>query len=180
MLLQSLLLSAALLTPGQTEITEQQINSMLDHQGLVERNVDMPGLFSAKLTLNHGEVQLGRQQEDVARVIGKGDARLAMGNKAPVDAKVAITFDGKPRYDATTHSLYLDDAKVVSYSMEPKEVQAQYGVMLELMLQNLQQRLVNQPIYRLGAQNKQLLWWRQHLTGVDVEPGKLLLLINKG
>ncbi|MFR9721388.1 DUF1439 domain-containing protein [Aeromonas diversa] len=175
MVLQSLLLSLALLTPGQSEISEQQLTSLLNQKGQIERQVQMQGLFDARLRLTEGTVQLGRDQPGLARVTGRGTATIAMGNKPPVDARLSVTLDGKPRYEAQSHVLYLDDARIVDYKMEPKEAQMQYGMMVNLLLQNLQQRMQGQPVYRLDGKDAHSRWWRDNLTGIEVLPGKLKL-----
>lgn len=179
MILQSLLLSAALLGAGQTEISEQQINTLLDHKGKVERQVQMPGLFSAHLRLTKGEVELGRQQTGMARVHGYGNATISMGNKPPVDARLQVTFEGKPRYDVASKSLYLDDANLIDYQIAPQQAQQQYGLMINMALQSLKQRLINQPIYTLKDDQRHR-WWRDNLTGIEVVPGKLRLLTKQG
>ncbi|MDO2947425.1 DUF1439 domain-containing protein [Aeromonas simiae] len=176
MILQSLLLTAALLSPGQSEITESQINALLARQEGIQRDVQMPGLFQGQLALTEGTVQIGRQQANTVRIESRGTARMAMGDKPPVDATLRVTFDGKPRYEPGSHAIYLDDAKLVDYRIEPQSVQQQYGLVVNLMLQSLQQRMKGKPVYRITGKGAEQTWWREHLTGVEVQPGKLKLL----
>ncbi|TNI63374.1 hypothetical protein CF133_23165 [Aeromonas salmonicida] len=179
MVLQSLLLSLALLAPGQSEVSEQQLTTLLNQKGQIERQVQMKGLFDARLQLTEGEVELGRQQPGMARVTGRGTATITMGNKPPVDARLFVTLDGKPRYEAQSHALYLDEARVVEYRMEPKEAEQQYCIMVNLLLQSLQQRLQGQPVYRLDGKDARTRWWRDNLNGIEVLPGKLKLTLKE-
>lgn len=73
MILQSMLLSLAMLGQGSYDINEQQINQYLQSQVQVDKQLELPGIIKAHVQLEQSDVQIGRQSPDTARVFGKGN-----------------------------------------------------------------------------------------------------------
>jgi hypothetical protein len=112
MILQSMLLSLAMLGQGSYDINEQQINQYLQSQVQVNKQLELPGIIKAHVQLEQSDVQIGRQSPDTARVYGKGKLKIALPDQTEYDARLNMTYEARPRYDKAQSALVLE--KVVS------------------------------------------------------------------
>ena len=69
MILQSMLLSLAMLGQGSYDINEQQINQYLQSQVQVDKQLELPGIIKAHVQLEQSDVQIGRQSPDTATML---------------------------------------------------------------------------------------------------------------
>lgn len=178
MILQSMLLSLAMLGQGSYDINEQQINQYLQSQVKVDKQLELPGIIKAHILLEQSDVQIGRQQPDTARVYGKGKLKIALPDNTEYDASLQMTYEARPRYDKSQSALFLDNMKLVEYKLEPEAAQQKFGLMLGMLLQSMEKRLETQPVYRLDDKDPQQAWLKENLLGVELSPGKIHLLTN--
>ncbi|MEL3919861.1 MULTISPECIES: DUF1439 domain-containing protein [Aeromonas] len=178
MILQSMLLSLAMLGQGSYDINEQQINQYLQSQIKVDKQLELPGIIKAHVLLEQSDVQIGRQQPDTARVYGKGKLKIALPDNTEYDASLQMTYEARPRYDKSQSALFLDNMKLVEYKLEPEAAQQKFGFMLGMLLQSMEKRLETQPVYRLDDKDPQQAWLKENLLGVELSPGKIHLLTN--
>ena len=92
MILQSMLLSLAMLGQGSYDINEQQINQYLQSQVQVDKQLELPGIIKAHVQLEQSDVQIGRQRPDTARVYGKGKLKIALPDNTEYDARLQMTY----------------------------------------------------------------------------------------
>ncbi|MCZ0752665.1 DUF1439 domain-containing protein [Aeromonas enteropelogenes] len=178
MILQSMLLSLAMLGQGSYDINEQQINQYLQSQVKVDKQLELPGIIKAHVLLEQSDVQIGRQQPDTARVYGKGKLKIALPDNTEYDASLQMTYEARPRYDKSQSALFLDNMKLVEYKLEPEAARQKFGLMLGMLLQSMEKRLETQPVYRLDDKDPQQAWLKENLLGVELSPGKIHLLTN--
>ncbi len=112
MILQSMLLSLAMLGQGSYDINEQQINQYLQSQVQVDKQLELPGIIKAHVQLEQSDVQIGRQSPDTARVFGKGRLKIALPDQTQYDALLNMTYEARPRYDKAKSALFLDNMKL--------------------------------------------------------------------
>ena len=124
MILQSMLLSLAMLGQGSYDINEQQINQYLQSQVQVDKQLELPGIIKAHVTLEQSDVQIGRQRPDTARVYGKGKLKIALPDNTEYDARLQMTYEARPRYDKSQSALFIDNMKLVEYKLEPEAAEA--------------------------------------------------------
>ncbi len=117
MILQSMLLSLAMLGQGSYDINEQQINQYLQSQVQVNKQLELPGIIKAHVQLEQSDVQIGRQSPDTARVYGKGKLKIALPDQTEYDARLNMTYEARPRYDKAQSALFLDNMKLIEYKL---------------------------------------------------------------
>jgi len=176
MILQSMLLSLAMLGQGSYDINEQQINQYLQSQIQLDKQLELPGIIKAHVQLEQSDVQIGRQQPDTARVYGKGKLKIALPDNTEYDARLQMTYEARPRYDKAQSALFLDNMKLVEYKLEPEAAERKFGMMLGMLLQSMEKRLESKPVYRLDAKDPQQAWLKENLLGLELSPGKIHLL----
>ncbi|EKP0306306.1 DUF1439 domain-containing protein [Aeromonas veronii] len=176
MILQSMLLSLAMLGQGSYDINEQQINQYLQSQVQVDKQLELPGIIKAHVKLEQSDVQIGRQQPDTARVYGKGKLKIALPDNTQYDARLQMTYEARPRYDKSQSALFLDNMKLVEYKLEPEVAERKFGMMLGMLLQSMEKRLESKPVYRLDDKDPQQAWLKENLLGLELSPGKIHLL----
>ena len=80
MILQSMLLSLAMLGQGSYDINEQQINQYLQSQVQVNKQLELPGIIKAHVQLEQSDVQIGRQSRtppgSMARASSRSPCRI--------------------------------------------------------------------------------------------------------
>ena len=176
MILQSVLLSLAMLGQGSYDINEQQINQYLQSQVQVDKQLELPGIIKAHVQLEQSDVQIGRQSPDTARVFGKGKLKISLPDQTQYDALLNMTYEARPRYDKTQSALFLDNMKLIDYKLEPAEAEQKFGFMLRMLLQSMEKRLETQPVYKLDDKDPNQAWLKETLLGLELSPGKIRLL----
>ncbi len=176
MILQSMLLSLAMLGQGSYDINEQQINQYLQSQVQVDKQLELPGIIKAHVTLEQSDVQIGRQRPDTARVYGKGKLKIALPDNTEYDARLQMTYEARPRYDKSQSALFLDNMKLVEYKLEPEAAEKKVGLMLNMLLQSMEKRLETKPVYKLNDKDPDQAWLKENLLGLELSPGKIHLL----
>ena len=176
MILQSMLLSLAMLGQGSYDINEQQINQYLQSQVQVDKQLELPGIIKAHVQLEQSDVQIGRQSPDTARVFGKGKLKIALPDQTEYDARLNMTYEARPRYDKAKSALFLDNMKLIDYKLEPAAAEQKFGFMLRMLLQSMEKRLETQPVYKLDDKDPNQAWLKENLLGLELSPGKIHLL----
>ncbi|MGL5031985.1 MAG: DUF1439 domain-containing protein [Aeromonas sp.] len=176
MILQSMLLSLAMLSQGSYDINEQQINQYLASQVHVEKQLELPGIIKAHIQLEQSNVQIARQQPDTARVYAKGKLKIALPDNTAYDANLQLTYEAKPRYDSAKGALFLDNMKLVEYKLTPQAADKKFGFMLGMLLQSMEKRLENKPVYKLDDKDPKQAWLKTNLQGIELVPGSIHLL----
>ncbi|MFQ1785167.1 DUF1439 domain-containing protein [Aeromonas veronii] len=176
MILQSMLLSLAMLGQGSYDINEQQINQYLQSQVQVDKQLELPGIIKAHVQLEQSDVQIGRQRPDTARVYGKGKLKIALPDNTEYDARLQMTYEARPRYDKSQSALFLDNMKLVEYKLEPETAEKKFGLMLNMLLQSMEKRLETKPVYKLNDKDPDQAWLKENLLGLELSPGKIHLL----
>ncbi|MGH1408702.1 MAG: DUF1439 domain-containing protein [Aeromonas sp.] len=176
MILQSMLLSLAMLGQGSYDINEQQINQYLQSQVQVNKQLELPGIIKAHVQLEQSDVQIGRQRPDTARIYGKGKLKIALPDNTEYDARLQMTYEARPRYDKSQSALFLDNMKLVEYKLEPESAEKKFGLMLNMLLQSMEKRLESKPVYKLNDRDPDQVWLKENLLGLELSPGKIRLL----
>lgn len=176
-MLPSLFLALALQLngAGPVDISEQQLTQYVNDKVRNEQQYGLPGLFDAHILMDKMTVRLGRDKPDLAQIHSTGRFTLSLPNKAPIDGTLEANFEAKPRYSPSQGAVYLDKFTLIDYRLTPAAVQQQFAPLVDYLVQGLQQRLANQPAYRLDERDPDQAWLKQHVTDVQLLPGKLRL-----
>ncbi|MFC3915054.1 DUF1439 domain-containing protein [Pseudaeromonas sharmana] len=176
-MIPSLLLALALnVSPqGTVDISEQQLTQYVNSKLKYAQQFGLPGLFEADIRTKSLQVSLARQQPQRANVQSLADFTLSLPNKPAINGTLQANFEAKPRYDVQQGAVYLDNFTLQDYQLQPAALQQQFAPLMGYLVKGLQQRLANQPAYRLNTKDQQQAWLKEHVTGFELQPGLLRL-----
>ena len=88
-------------------ISEQQINQYLSEKGTgINDKLGIPGLFSVDYALKDLVTQIGQTESNRVEMSGLADTLIRLSGKT-YPAKLHLTFDAVPEYNAEEGALYL-------------------------------------------------------------------------
>lgn len=155
-------------------LTEQQLNQELNQQLGREFPIGLATWLSAKVKMQDVNIELGRQEPDKARVLGRALITLNQG-QSQYHWDLAGDFNARPRFDNEQHALFLDDFELLNYQLNEGSSSPQARFMLPMLLQALSGYLSQYPVYKLDASiplQRQLM--AQPLS-LEIQPGQVSL-----
>jgi len=105
---------------SQYLITESELESYLSneiHFEVKEGNQ----LFGIEMTIADIQVQLGNKPDTMS--VSASSIIKVRNPLMPLQAKMTTTFEAEPYYDASTHSIYLKQLKLVSIESTPEDIE---------------------------------------------------------
>lgn len=134
-------------------------------------------LVGAEVRINDISVKLG-EKPDIMRV--NAITQVSIKNPIfPLNAKLTTTFEAKPWYDSTTHSIYLRQLELVKVESTPKDIEKAISSTAPQLMGYLRQFLENQPVYVLDTKDSNQALMAKMTESIQVAPGKLVLKFTK-
>ena len=155
-------------------ISENQINQYLSEKGTIQDKFSFPGLFSVDYQLKDLHTQIGRTNEKRVEMTGLAEGLFKLGGKQ-FPAKLNLTFDTIPYYDAEKGAVYLRDLRILRWSGEPNEYMEQLQVAMPFLSQSIAALLSSVPVYTLDDTNMRDVLIKKFAKGIKIEPGSLEL-----
>ncbi|KOE69942.1 DUF1439 domain-containing protein [Aggregatibacter actinomycetemcomitans] len=172
-LLCALLLTSTLSTSAfALAISENEINQLLARYNNYKNNYGIPALASVDYNLHDFSARIGQSAEKRLELSGVIDGLF----KLPTDqfsAKLNLTFDTVPYYDAQKGAIYLKDIRVLRWSGSPEQYMGQIQSLVPLLTNNIATYLSNTPVYTLDEKNPRDMMIKQAAKGIRVEQGRL-------
>ncbi|WP_249856111.1 DUF1439 domain-containing protein [Aggregatibacter actinomycetemcomitans] len=172
-LLCALLLTSTLSTSVfALAIGENEINQLLARHNNYKNNYGIPGLASVDYSLHDFSARIGQSAGKRLELSGIIDGLF----KLPTDqfsAKLNLTFDTVPYYDAPKGAIYLKDIRVLRWSGSPEQYMGQIQSLVPLLTNNIATYLSNTPVYTLDEKNPRDMMIKQAAKGIRVEQGRL-------
>ncbi|WP_109079321.1 DUF1439 domain-containing protein [Aggregatibacter kilianii] len=169
----ALLLTSTLSTSAfALAIGENEINQLLSRHNNYKNNYGIPGLASVDYNLHDFSAKIGQTAEKRLELSGIIDGLF----KLPTDqfsAKLNLTFDTVPYYDAQKGAVYLKDIRVLRWSGSPEQYMGQVQSLIPLLTNNISAYLSNTPIYTLDEKNPRDMMIKQAAKAIRVEQGRL-------
>lgn len=178
--LMTLLLGGVVLFSTQASafnVSEDQINQYLSEKGVIQDKFNFPGLFSLDYQLKDLKTQIGRTHEKRVEMSGIAEGLFKLGGKQ-FPAKLNLTFDTIPYYDAEKGAIYLRNLRILRWSGEPNEYMDQLQTAIPFLSQSIAALLSSVPVYTLDDSNMREMLIKKFAKGLKIEPGILELETN--
>ncbi|MEI6860256.1 MAG: DUF1439 domain-containing protein [Shewanella sp.] len=161
---------------SQYSITENELEQYLSdeiHFNIKEGN----RLFGIDMRINNINVKLG-YKTDIMSVSATSVIKIR-NPLMPFRAELEATFEAKPWYDATNHSVYLRELKLVKVKSSPKDFDKTIQQFSPQLMRFLTQFLETQPVYVLDTSKSNQALIAEMTKRIQVEPGKLKLIFDE-
>ena len=153
-------------------IGESEINQLLKQHNHYKNSYGISGLASVDYNLHDFSAKIGQTAEKRLELNGIIDGLFQL----PTDkffAKLNLTFDTVPYYDAQKGAVYLKDIRVLRWSGSPQQYMGQVQNLIPLLASNISAYLSNTPIYTLDEKNPRDKMIKQVAKAIRVEQGRL-------
>ena len=153
-------------------IGESEINQLLKQHNHYKNSYGIPGLASVNYNLHDFSAKIGQTAEKRLELSGIIDGLFQL----PTDqfsAKLNLTFDTVPYYDAQKGAVYLKDIRVLRWSGSPQQYMGQVQNLIPLLASNISAYLSSTPIYTLDEKNPRDKMIKQVAKAIRVEQGRL-------
>ncbi len=160
---------------SQYNITEAELEGYLSdeiHFEVKEGNQ----LFGIEMRINNIDVSLGHKPEMMS--VAALSVIKVRNPLMPFKAEMKTTFEAKPWYDASNHSVYLRELKLVEISSSPKDFDKAIQQFSPQVMKFLTQFLETQPVYVLDIKESNQALLAEMTKRIEVVPGKLKLIFD--
>ncbi|EDP99609.1 DUF1439 domain-containing protein [Shewanella benthica] len=161
---------------SQYSITENELEDYLSEEIHFEIKQGNK-LFGIDMHINNIEVKLGHKADTMA--VSATSVIKVRNPLMPFEAELEATFEAKPWYDATNHSVYLRELKLVEIKSSPKDFDKAIQQFSPQLMRFLTQFLETQPVYVLDTNESNQALIAEMTKRIQVQPGKLQLIFDE-
>ncbi|MGL4858787.1 MAG: lipoprotein [Enterobacteriaceae bacterium] len=159
----------------QITLSEEKINLYLQEHVHYQKQIGVPGLVDANITLVDLKTQIGRSEPNKVALTGSATVNIAsiVGSQK---ARVTLTLNTQPVYYHDQGAVYLKDLEITSYTIEPEKISSAIRVLIPYLNQSLRAYFEENPAYRFDTENS--TWQsmaKKMAKGLEVKPGKLVI-----
>ncbi|ANE77228.1 lipoprotein [Dickeya solani] len=181
--LAALALLGTLLVSGcnqlaQYSLSEQEINQYLQQHNDYQKQLGVPGVLDAQITLTELTSQIGRAEPGKVTLSGnaKVDISSLLGKQ---QADMKLTLKAQPVFNKEEGAIYLKDMELVDYSVQPEKLQTVLQTLTPYLNQSLKSYFDQKPAYVLNPErnNKEALA-KKLAKGIEVKPGQLVIMLT--
>ncbi|NRB25298.1 DUF1439 domain-containing protein [Shewanella sp.] len=161
---------------SQYSITESELEDYLAdeiHFEIKEGNQ----LFGIDMRINNIQVKLGHKTDIMA--VSALSVIKVRNPLMPFKAELEVTFEAKPWYDATNHSVYLKELKLVEITSSPKDFDKAIQQFSPQLMRFLTQFLETQPVYVLDTNESSQALIAEMTKRIQVQAGKIQLIFDE-
>lgn len=159
----------------QYTLTEQDINRQLHQRIHFARDIGMPGVASAHITLTDLQSQIGRADPNKINLTGNAQLNLnsLFGNQ---QATLTVTLTTRPYFDQQQGAIYLRDLQITDTQASQGKIDFVLHILLPHLNQSLSQYFDQHPVYILDAahSNAQALV-KKYAKSLEVRSGELVI-----
>ncbi|MBJ3815502.1 lipoprotein [Shimwellia pseudoproteus] len=159
----------------QYTVSEQEINQALAKQNNFSRDIGVPGLANAHITLRNLTSQIGRSEPDKITLTGNADLDMTslFGNQK---AQIALTMRAHPVFNKEQGAVYLQEMEVTNADVKPEKMQAVLQTITPYLNQALRNYFNQQPAYVLSDdRSKGEALAKKYAQGLEVKPGQIII-----
>ena len=181
--LAALALLGTLLVSGcnqlaQYSLSEQEIHQYLQQHNDYQKQLGVPGVVDAHITLTELTSQIGRAEPGKVTLSGtaKVDISSLLGKQ---QADMKLTLKAQPVFNKDEGAIYLKDMELVDYSVQPEKLQTVLQTLTPYLNQSLKSYFDQKPAYVLNPEhsNKEALA-KKLAKGIEVKPGQLVIMLT--
>ena len=159
----------------QYTLSEQQVNEYLQKHNDFQKQLGVPGLVDAKITLTNLNSQIGRAEPGKVTLTGNASVEVT-SLFGPQKADMTLTLKAQPSFDKAQGAIYLKDMEVVDYTIQPEKMQSVMKGLMPYLNQSLKSYFDQKPAYVLnGDKSKGEAMAKKLAKGIEVKPGELVI-----
>ncbi|WP_042859720.1 lipoprotein [Dickeya sp. NCPPB 3274] len=163
---------------AQYSLSEQEINQYLQQHNDYQKQLGVPGVVDAQITLTELTSQIGRAEPGKVTLSGnaKVDISSLLGKQ---QADMKLTLKAQPVFNKEEGAIYLKDMELVDYSVQPEKLQTVLQTLTPYLNQSLKSYFDQKPAYVLNPErsNKEALA-KKLAKGIEVKPGQLVIMLT--
>ncbi|WP_027712187.1 lipoprotein [Dickeya chrysanthemi] len=163
---------------AQYSLSEQEINQYLQQHNDYQKQLGVPGVVDAHITLTELTSQIGRAEPGKVTLSGnaKVDINSLLGKQ---QADMKLTLKAQPVFNKDEGAIYLKEMELVDYSVQPEKLQTLLQTLAPYLNQSLKSYFDQKPAYVLNPEhnNKEALA-KKLAKGIEVKPGQLVIMLT--
>ncbi|MBX9444988.1 lipoprotein [Dickeya chrysanthemi] len=163
---------------AQYSLSEQEINQYLQQHNDYQKQLGVPGVVDAHITLTELTSQIGRTEPGKVTLSGtaKVDISSLLGKQ---QADMKLTLKAQPVFNKDEGAIYLKEMELVDYSVQPEKLQTVMQTLTPYLNQSLKSYFDQKPAYVLNPEhsNKEALA-KKLAKGIEVKPGQLVIMLT--
>jgi hypothetical protein len=159
----------------QYTLSEQEINEYLQKHNNYEKQIGIPGLVDAHITLTQLQSHIGRAEPGKVTLTGnaKVDITSILG---PQSADMTLTLKAQPTFDREKGAIFLKEMELINYTVKPEKMDSVMKALTPYLNQSLKLYFNQQPAYVLDADKSKAEGIAKKLAkGLEVKPGQLVI-----
>ena len=163
----------------QYALTEQQVNEYLQQKVEFQKQLGLPGVFEANITLKDMQAKIGRAEPNQVILNGTADLNLStlVGQE---HADVALSLAARPSFDSETDAIYLREMQLLNATVTPQSLEKSTKVLMPYLKNSLQLFFNQTPVYVLDSnRSKEEALVRQLAKGIEIKPGKIIIPLSE-
>lgn len=145
----------------QYTLSEQEVNDYLQKHNNYEKQIGIPGLVDAHITLTQLQSQIGRAEP--GKVTLTGNAKVDISSiLGPQTADMTLTLKAQPTFDREKGAIFLKDMELTDYRVKPEKMDSVMKALTPYLNQSLKSYFDQQPAYVLDAKRVKQKPWRKN------------------
>lgn len=159
----------------QYEVSEQAINQALEKHNHFSKNIGLPGVADAQITLTDLVSQIGREEPNKIMLRGKAnlDITSLFGSQK---AAITLKMKAQPGFDKETGAIYLREMEIIDSQIEPEKMQGILQTLMPYLSQALRGYFNQNPAYVLSdSHSKGEALAKKLAKGIEVRPGEIVI-----
>lgn len=159
----------------QYQVSEEAINQALEKHNHFAKNIGLPGIADAQVTLTDLTSQIGREEPN--KVVLSGKANLDISSLfGSQKATIVLKMKAQPGFDKETGAIYLREMEIVDSQISPEKMQSVLQTVMPYLSQSLRSYFNQNPAYILSAdRSKGEALAKRLAKGIEVRPGEIVI-----
>jgi len=159
----------------QYSVSEQEINQALEKHIHFAKNVGVPGVADAQITLTSLVSQVGREEPNKVTLTGQANLDLSslFGTQK---ATIALKMKAQPVFDKEQGAIFLREMEILDTQVEPAKMQSILQTIIPYLNQSLRSYFNQNPAYILSNDRSKAEALAKKLAkGIEVRPGEIVI-----
>jgi len=159
----------------QYTVSEQEINQALEKHNHFAKNVGVPGVADAQITLTSLVSQIGREEPNKVTLTGQANLDLSslFGTQKAI---ITLKMKAQPIFDKEQGAIFLREMEILDTQVEPAKMQSILQTIIPYLNQSLRSYFNQNPAYVLSNDRSKAEALAKKLAkGIEVRPGEIII-----
>ncbi|MBW7983341.1 lipoprotein [Enterobacillus tribolii] len=159
----------------QFSVSEQEVNQYLQKHNNFQKQIGIPGLVDADITVSQLSSQIGRAEPNKVTLTGNAKVNIS-SILGPQNSDMTLTLKAQPVYNRDEGAIYLKDMELIDYKVTPEKMSTVMKAIAPYLDQSLKSFFDQQPVYTLDPnKNEKEALAKKLAKGLEVKPGELVI-----